>query len=89
MNVLKWAFLAERLLLLEELRHALAVRVDDTQLDWENFPSEKSILNVCLGLIAVDQGTHTVQLVRSSLQEYLLTRHESGNLILNGYSDLA
>jgi hypothetical protein len=44
MDVLQWVFLAKRLLTVEELRHALAVNADDTELDYDSFISKESIL---------------------------------------------
>jgi hypothetical protein len=67
MDVLKWVFLAKRQLSVAELRHALAVNVtpQDTissgeTLDWENLPSEKSLVDWCLGLVIVNEETSTV-----------------------------
>jgi hypothetical protein len=74
---------------MEELRHALAVKVDseDAELDWENFASERSLLSCCFGLIIVDEGTSTVTLVHLSLQEYLVTQRET--LFPTGHTDIA
>jgi hypothetical protein len=77
MNVLKWTFLAERPLRVTELCHALAVKPGDTDLDWDNFASEKSLLSCCLGLIMIEAATFTVRLVHLSLQKYLLTQNDT------------
>jgi len=87
MNVFKWVFLAERPLVMEELRHALAVKQGDTDLDRDNIASEKSLLNSCHGLIIIDEGTSTVRLVHLSLQEYLLTQCDT--LFPQGHCEIA
>jgi hypothetical protein len=84
MDVLKWTFLTQRPLTVIELRHALSVMIDpskmqpgklplayDESLHWDNFPSEKSLLDWCLGLIIIDEETSTVRLVHKSLHDYL------------------
>jgi hypothetical protein len=79
MNVLKWVFLAKRQLeSVSELRHALSVRPGDQKLDEEGFPSEKSLLDCCLGLVIVDEGTSSIRLVHKSLQDFLNKRYECG-----------
>jgi hypothetical protein len=65
-EVLKWTFLAQRPLTVIELCHALSVTIDpgkmqpgkmpltyNDTLDWENFPSQKSLIDWCLGLVIV------------------------------------
>ena len=70
MAVLMWTVLVKRRLSLEELEHALAVNDGDTYLDMENIPSEKTILQSCLGMVVVEHETTTVRLMHYSLQEY-------------------
>ncbi|KAF8541995.1 ankyrin repeat-containing domain protein [Trichophaea hybrida] len=86
-NVLKWTFLAQRPMQVEELRHALAVNWIDTNLDWENFVSEQCLLSCCLGLVIIDEGASTVRLVHLSLQEYLLSQQEK--LFPMGHCEIA
>ncbi|CCX10850.1 Similar to Inversin; acc. no. Q9Y283 [Pyronema omphalodes CBS 100304] len=96
MDVLKWTFLSERQLSVTELRHALAVTVTPEEsfspqetLDWDNFPSEKSLFNWCLGLVILDEETSTVRLVHKSLQDYLQRQHQDGKIFQNGHSEIA
>jgi hypothetical protein len=65
MEILKWTFLAQRGLKLEELRHALAVEPEDTELDWDNFVDAERLLDCCLGLVIIDDSTSTVRLVHN------------------------
>jgi hypothetical protein len=102
MDVLKWTFLAQRPLTVIELRHALSVTIDpskmqpgklplayDETLDWDNFPSEKSLIDWCLGLIIIDEETSTVRLVHKSLHDYLTVLHENGKIFPDGHSEIA
>jgi len=72
MEVLMWASHAERLLRIDELRHALAVEMDSTDLDPENIPPQDTVIGSCLGLAVVDAETSMVRLIHHTLQEYLL-----------------
>ncbi|KAI5810777.1 hypothetical protein BZA77DRAFT_162360, partial [Pyronema omphalodes] len=102
MDVLKWVFLAKRPLTMIELRHALSVPIDpstmqpgnltilhDKTVDWRNFPSEKSIIDWCLGLIVIDEETSTARLVHKSLHDHLTQLHANGEIFRNGHTEMA
>jgi len=71
MEVLMWVSYAERPLRIDELSHALAVEMGETELDPENVPPLDTVLGSCLGLAVVDKKTSTVRLIHYTLQEYL------------------
>ena len=71
MEVLMWVSHAERPLGIDELRHALAVEMDSTDLDPENIRPQDTVLGSCLGLAVIDAETSTVRLIHYTLQEYL------------------
>ena len=71
MEVLMWVSHAERPLRIDELRHALAVDMEATDLDLENIPPQDTVLGSCLGLVVVDEETSTVRLIHYTIQEYL------------------
>jgi len=71
MEVLMWVSHAERPLRIDELCHALAVEIEETDLDFENVRSQDTILGSCLGLAVVDKETSIVRLIHYTLQEYL------------------
>ena len=71
MKVLMWVSHAKRPLRINELRHALAVDVEATDLDPEKIRLQDTILGSCLGLTMVDQKTSIVRLIHDTLQEYL------------------
>ncbi|KAI5785397.1 hypothetical protein FPQ18DRAFT_87167 [Pyronema domesticum] len=102
MDVLKWTFLAKRPLTVIELRHALSVTIDlgkvqpgklplayDETLDWDNCPSEKSLIDWCLGLVIIDEETSTVRLVHKSLHDHLTQLHENGEIFPDGHNEIA
>ncbi|KAI5785379.1 hypothetical protein FPQ18DRAFT_86745 [Pyronema domesticum] len=102
MDVLKWTFLAKRPLTVIELCHALSVTIDpgkvqpgklplayDETLDWDNFPSEKSLIDWCLGLVIIDEETSTVRLVHKSLHDYLTVLHWEGKIFPDGHNEIA
>ncbi|RPA93490.1 hypothetical protein L873DRAFT_1569136, partial [Choiromyces venosus 120613-1] len=78
MAVLMWISLAERPLHVNELRHALSIKTGVlplTSLDPGSIPSVQTLLGCCHGLVTVGNETSTIQLIHSTLQEYL---HASG-----------
>jgi len=70
-EVLMWVSHAERPLRIDELCHALAVEIEETDLDLENVRQQDTILGSCLGLVVVDKETSIVRLIHYTLQEYL------------------
>ena len=70
-RALSYIFCARRPLNVEELRHALAIEFEDTELDETAFPETETLLNISAGLIRIDQKSGTIRLVHYTLQEYL------------------
>ena len=68
---LTWVCHSERPLLVDELCHALAVEIGETDFDPDNVPSIGTLLDYCQGLIAVDAEALTVRLIHYTVQEYL------------------
>lgn len=91
MNIMQWVFLASKELAMEELRHALSISPEDTELDKENFLPESEILGSCLGLITIGKSRKgvTVRLVHKSLQDYFESEYENGYLFDTGHNDIA
>jgi len=78
-KVLMWISHAERPLRIDELCHALAVRMEKTNLDPGNIRPKDVVLGSCLGLAVIDEEASTVRPIHYTLQEYL-----SDPLILPG-----
>src|SRR5206468_1050722 len=53
-----------------ELRHALAVELDTSELDEENIPETGDIVSVCAGLVTVDEESNIIRLIQRTTQEY-------------------
>jgi len=70
MATLMWVCHSERPLRVDELCHALAVEIGETNFDPENVPSISILLDYCQGLITVDAEASTVRLIHYSVQEY-------------------
>ena len=71
MEALMWISRSGRPLKVEELCHALAVEVGDTDLNIRNVPSIRTLLSCTLGLVTIDEQASTVRFTHFTLQEYL------------------
>ena len=69
-QVLSWITCANRPLTTLELQHALAVEMDESELDEENLPEIEHMVSVCAGLVTVDEESHVIRLVHYTTQEY-------------------
>ena len=87
LGVLMWLHFAYRPLKLEELQHALAVEKGHTEFDVDNIPSQKVLLDSCLGLVVVDEETSTVRFIHYTLEEYF--RKYTMEEFPNGCSSIA
>lgn len=70
-QALMWVSHARRRLSMEELRHALAVRFEDSELDKDRRVNSRRIIDACCGLIEHEPGSDVVHLVHYTLEEYL------------------
>ncbi|KAF3229757.1 hypothetical protein TWF106_000145 [Orbilia oligospora] len=77
LKILMWVHLAQRPLHIDELFDALAVKIGDKALNTDNFPSQQSWLDCCLGLVVMDEETSTFRLVHFSFGEYLQAQGDS------------
>ena len=91
-RVFMWLHLATHPLKLAELQHALAVvlvqgKRGNVDLDEDQIPKPKRILDCCLGLVIVDEETLTVRFVHYTLEEYFKTNFDM--YFPNGHSTAA
>jgi len=70
MKTLAWVSYAFRPLSLGELQHALAIEPSSTDLDKEGIMDTTSITALCAGLVIIDPGTNTVNLVHYTAKSY-------------------
>ncbi|KAJ8070934.1 hypothetical protein OCU04_001292 [Sclerotinia nivalis] len=74
-QVLSWITCAKRPLTTTELQEAIAVEIDEPQLDKENFSEINAMISVCAGLVTVDDESDVVRLVHYTTQEYFERTH--------------
>jgi hypothetical protein len=70
MRVLSWITCTKRHLTTLELRHALAVKVGESELDKDNLPETEDIVSICAGLVNVNEKSDIIRLVHYTTQEY-------------------
>jgi len=76
MAVLMWISHSRRPLEVDELCHAIAIRIGSSDLDNDQIPAIPTWLSCCQGLVIVDKGASTVRLIHFTLQEYLGTHSD-------------
>ena len=86
-SALMWISLAERPLLIDELRHALATEVGSPNINTEMVPQIKTIVASCMGLVTTDDASSTVRLVHATLEVYL--RRHKHNVFQNPHATIA
>ena len=72
MEAIMWIAYSERPLEPDELCQALSVELGSTDLDNDNAPSIRTILNCGLGLVTVDSSSSKARLVHFTLQEHII-----------------
>jgi ankyrin repeat protein len=87
LKVLTWAYLGQRPLKVVELQHALAVNPGDSTFNTEGIPSEKALIECCMGLVVIDPETSTIRLTHLTLQEHF-DKHWK-DLFPSGHSTIA
>ena len=73
MAVLMWISHSRRPLQVDELCHAIAIRIGSNDVDNDDIPTISTLLDCCQGLVTVDKGSSTVRLIHFTLQEDLRT----------------
>jgi hypothetical protein len=75
-NVLTWVVFATQSLGIDQLREAVATCPDTHEFEKDRLVPAATLIGLCHGLLAVEEGTHVVRLVRKSrlLRTVLLPR---------------
>ena len=76
MRIIGWITFAGRRLRVEELRHALAVEEDTSEIDEENLTLVKVILQVCIGLVSLDPADGTIGMIHVTAYDYFRSLKE-------------
>ncbi|KAL6410261.1 hypothetical protein AUP68_06676 [Ilyonectria robusta] len=74
-RVLLWITSAKRPLTTLELQHALAVEVDEHELNKENLTHIEDMVSVCAGLVTIDKESNIIRLVHYTTQKYFEETH--------------
>ena len=74
MGVLMWISHSRRPLQVDEICHAIAIRIGSDDLDKDDIPTISTLLDCCQGLVILDKGAATVRLIHFTLQEHLCTQ---------------
>ena len=73
MAALMWISYSRRPLQVDEICHAVAVRIGSNDLDSDDIPTISTVLDCCQGLVTIEKGTWTIRLIHFTLQNYLCT----------------
>jgi len=73
MAVLMWISHSRRPLQVDELCHAIAIRIGSIDLNSDGIPAISTMLSCCQGLVTMEKCGSTVRLIHFTLQEYLCT----------------
>ena len=87
MNTLMWLAHARRPLLVTELSEALAIRLGSVSSNSKFRPSQKRMVDCCMGLATVDEKSAVIRLMHHSVHEYLHTHRR--RLFDTGERDIA
>jgi ankyrin repeat protein len=87
-RTLALVFHAKKPLTVEQLQHALATELNEPRFDTENISQIEDIIDVCAGLLTVNEENKTVRLVHYTAQEYFERTHtqwfpEANNMIIS------
>ena len=82
MRILQWVSHSKRLLLVDELRHALAVEWEADKdpprnLGFNDLLDPESLIDVCGGLVIIENESQIIRLVHFTTQEYFLRSPKS------------
>lgn len=70
-KTLMWILHSCRPLQVNELRYALATQIEEKEFDLDNILPARFIVDCCLGLVVIDNGSSVVRFVHHTLQDYL------------------
>ena len=73
MAVLMWITHSRRPLQVDEICHAIAIRIGSNDVNNDDVPAISTLLSCCQGLVTIEKGASTVKFIHFTLQEYLCT----------------
>ena len=69
-SIMSWIVCARKQLTTPELRYALAIEDESSELDEDNLPDMSEVIAVCAGLVIIDEKSDVVHLVHYTAQDY-------------------
>jgi ankyrin repeat protein len=75
-NVMSWILCARRPLRTSELLHALAIKVGESKFNKDRILDTGDILDVCAGLVTIEEQSDNVRFIHYTTQEYLERNRE-------------
>ena len=67
---MSWIVCAPKQLTTPELRYALAIEEESSELDEDNLPDMREEIAVCAGLVIIDEKSDVVHLVHYTAQDF-------------------
>jgi hypothetical protein len=80
LRLLSWIVFATRPLQLTEIQHALAVHdleAENRSISVESLTHQNKHINICAGMIRVEEGSNIIRLIHYTAQEYLERSYSS------------
>ena len=69
-SIMSWIVCAQKQLTTPELRYALAIEDESSELDEDNLPDMSEVITVCAGLVIIDEKSDVVRLVHYTAQDF-------------------
>lgn len=74
-NILSWLLKARRPMTVDEIRTAARLEPGKYKLDEFDLPADETLLDVCAGLVMIDEMSKTIKFAHYTVQEYLLNNN--------------
>ncbi|KAF4456044.1 Ankyrin repeat domain-containing protein 50 [Fusarium austroafricanum] len=75
-QALSWIVCAQRPVTAVELQHALAVEMDEPEIDDDNLPGIDDIVSVCSGIVTIDSESDVIRLIHYTAQEFFAKKQK-------------
>ena len=70
LRMIHWIYFACSPLTIAEIKHALAVEENDTELDPDGIPEEDQLISSCVGMVVINAESGIIGFVHFTVQEY-------------------
>lgn len=70
-RIFSWLLKAKRTLTVDELQMGVAIELDRYELEDTDLPDRTTILDVCAGLVTIDENSNTIRLAHYTVHQYL------------------